>query len=292
MFIDPIATLQDDNLLTNITMHNYKALILDVDGTIVGNDYIISPKVKEAILSVKNKILVSLCSGRVFESVHQYVNELELTSLQITDGGGEIFDPVRHIPVYQKIIKTAIAKKIINDIKINNLHFVVSNHSEYHLDRSYISQETLDKYHFTRDYPLPDLNSATDWKLTKITIMGVTPENENKITGMLRPYSEEIHFVTAQYGLKRAKSFYSIDITEKSATKLSGLEKLLELYQLKKEDTVVCGDGYNDFPLLLAGGLKIAMGNAVPELKQIADFVAPSVAEDGVAVVIEKFLKE
>ena len=50
------------------------------------------------------------------------------------------------------------------------------------------------------------------------------------------------------------------------------------------------GDGYNDFPLLMASGLKIAMGNAVPELKEIADFVAPTVEEDGVAVIIEKFI--
>ena len=50
------------------------------------------------------------------------------------------------------------------------------------------------------------------------------------------------------------------------------------------------GDGYNDFPLLMACGLKIAMGNAVPELKAIADFIAPSVEEDGVATVIEKFI--
>ena len=50
------------------------------------------------------------------------------------------------------------------------------------------------------------------------------------------------------------------------------------------------GDGYNDFPLLLAGGLKVAMGNAVSDLKKIADYIAPTVDEDGVATVIEKFL--
>ena len=40
----------------------------------------------------------------------------------------------------------------------------------------------------------------------------------------------------------------------------------------------------------MACGLKIAMGNAVPELKAIADFIAPTVEEDGVATVIEKFV--
>jgi hydroxymethylpyrimidine pyrophosphatase-like HAD family hydrolase len=50
------------------------------------------------------------------------------------------------------------------------------------------------------------------------------------------------------------------------------------------------GDGYNDFPLLEACGLKVAMGNALEDLKGIADYIAPSVDEDGVANVIEKFI--
>lgn len=46
----------------------------------------------------------------------------------------------------------------------------------------------------------------------------------------------------------------------------------------------------NDHSLLCAYRLKIAMGNAAPELKAIADFIAPSIEEDGVATVIEKFI--
>lgn len=268
----------------------YKALILDVDGTLVGNDYQITPRVKNAIWSVKNKITVSLCSGRVYESISKYVTELELESLQISDGGGEITDPVKKKSVYKKVISNETAQKIINLIKKHNLYYIVSHQGEYHLDYGYIKQETIEKFHFKRDYPLPDMNSLKQWEFSKITIMGVTPQNEQQITDMLRPFSEEVHFVTAAYGFQKQKSFYSIDITEKSATKLSALEKYLEIYGFNKEETIVCGDGYNDFPLLLAGGLKIAMGNAVEDLKKIADFVAPSVDEDGVAVVIEKFL--
>lgn len=40
----------------------------------------------------------------------------------------------------------------------------------------------------------------------------------------------------------------------------------------------------------MACGLKVAMGNAVQDLKEIADYIAPSVDEDGIADVIEKFV--
>ena len=53
---------------------------------------------------------------------------------------------------------------------------------------------------------------------------------------------------------------------------------------------VAAGDSYNDMPLLQVCGLGIAMGNAPDELKAIADYVAPPVEEDGLAVAIEQFI--
>lgn len=273
-------------------MKKYKALILDVDGTLIGADYTISPKVKEAIFSIKDKMLVSLCSGRCFDRIHKYVNELELTSLQMCDDGGEIYDPVKHQPVYQKIINLPVAREIIRDIKKNGWHYVVSHKSEYYVDKPYMSEEILRGYKFAVEKVMPNLNGVKNPQLTKITITGVTPQNQKKVEEVLQPYSEDVHFIAAAYGLKRVTPFYAIDITQKGATKLTALEEYVKLNKINLAETVVVGDGYNDFPLLLAGGLKIAMGNAADDLKKIADFVAPGIDEDGVAMVIEKFLKE
>lgn len=86
------------------------------------------------------------------------------------------------------------------------------------------------------------------------------------------------------------KKFFSIEVTSDQATKLHGIVEIMKILKIKKREIIGVGDSYNDFPLLMASGLKIAMGNAVPELKAIADFVAPSVEEDGVATIIEKFI--
>jgi hydroxymethylpyrimidine pyrophosphatase-like HAD family hydrolase len=79
-------------------------------------------------------------------------------------------------------------------------------------------------------------------------------------------------------------------VTSSVATKLHCVIEITKLLHIHPDEVIGVGDGYNDYPLLSACGLKIAMGNAVPELKAIADFIAPSVDEDGVATVIEKFL--
>lgn len=271
-------------------MKRYKALILDVDGTLIGRDGVISSRVKKAINSIKNNIPVSLCSGRAYVSIRRYVDELDLKSPQICDGGGEIYDPASQKPIYQKIIPYAIAQRIINDLKKNKLDFLVSHDSKYHLDKKYLDAKDLLKYQFFLP-ELPDLNDVKNPQFTKITIMGVNAKNTKLIEKMLRKYSENIHYILSAYSSAVTTGMHALDITEKSATKLTALEAYVKLTKIDLEETIVVGDGYNDFPLLLAGGLKVAMGNANPDLKAIADYVAPSVDEDGVADVIEKFVK-
>jgi hydroxymethylpyrimidine pyrophosphatase-like HAD family hydrolase len=88
----------------------------------------------------------------------------------------------------------------------------------------------------------------------------------------------------------REKGKYGLNITHVNATKLHGINYILEATGIKKDEVIAAGDGYNDFPLLMAAGLKVAMGNAVDELKEIADHIAPSVDEDGIVDVINKFI--
>lgn len=96
--------------------------------------------------------------------------------------------------------------------------------------------------------------------------------------------------------LEVVKSYTPFDkswqITSLKGTKQAAIKKLAELLYIQPSNIVGIGDSYNDYPLLSACGYKVAMGTAPSELKQIADFIAPSYSEDGVAVVIDKLLSE
>jgi hydroxymethylpyrimidine pyrophosphatase-like HAD family hydrolase len=83
---------------------------------------------------------------------------------------------------------------------------------------------------------------------------------------------------------------FGLLVSHAEATKMHGIFEVQKLLKIKRSQTIGVGDSGNDFPLLMASGLKVAMGNAIPSLKDIADFVAPSVEDDGVADVIEKFI--
>lgn len=74
-----------------------------------------------------------------------------------------------------------------------------------------------------------------------------------------------------------------IHVINASATKEHAIAELLKQLNVERKDSIGVGDGYNDMHLFNAVDYKVAMGNAVPELKESADTVIKSVSEDGLA---------
>ena len=75
-----------------------------------------------------------------------------------------------------------------------------------------------------------------------------------------------------------------------AATKQHGILEVAKIMGISTHEIIGIGDASNDIPLLMACGLKVAIGNATEDVKAIADYIAPTVEEDGVADVIEKFI--
>lgn len=72
------------------------------------------------------------------------------------------------------------------------------------------------------------------------------------------------------------------DIIEKEASKAEGLVRLCEYYGVPLADTVAFGDSMNDYEIIRAAGIGIAMGNSIEELKEVADYVTTRIDEDGI----------
>jgi len=85
------------------------------------------------------------------------------------------------------------------------------------------------------------------------------------------------------------KSKY-IDVMKKSCSKKDAIHILADKLGIKQEEIIVMGDGGNDLPMFDCAGLKVAMENAEPYLKEKADFVTDSNNENGVAKAIQKII--
>jgi hydroxymethylpyrimidine pyrophosphatase-like HAD family hydrolase len=75
-------------------------------------------------------------------------------------------------------------------------------------------------------------------------------------------------------------------------TKAAGLDFLSEHVGFSRERTVAFGDGENDVELIEWAGYGVAVANAHDRVREVADFICPSVDEQGVAQVLEAFLAQ
>ena len=84
---------------------------------------------------------------------------------------------------------------------------------------------------------------------------------------------------------------WNIEINSIQATKGKALKSLCAALDIDLKDTLAFGDGSNDLDMIRTAGVGVAMGNAVEELKQAADWVAPTNMENGVAAGIRRFME-
>ncbi len=82
------------------------------------------------------------------------------------------------------------------------------------------------------------------------------------------------------------------DCVIKGLNKAKGIEKVLELTGIKRENTIAIGDSNNDYDMLAFAGIGVAMANSQQRILDMADYVTVSAKESGVARAIEKFLLE
>jgi Cof subfamily protein (haloacid dehalogenase superfamily) len=99
---------------------------------------------------------------------------------------------------------------------------------------------------------------------------------------------EQIPFVEVSSSLER-----NLELNKKGGNKGNGLLALAEYLGIQKDQIMACGDSDNDYSMIKAAGLGVAMENGLEEIKKIADAITLSNDQDGVAYAIEQWvLKE
>lgn len=240
--------------------------MIDVDGTLVLNRETSMPssRVTEAINTASDIIHIGVATSHPIFMLEHIFNHLNLSGPSIINGGAQIID--------------AQTKRIFWE-------------QELLLDDFYTVSDMLENMNlpfFIHD-GMDDVKFHKGFRPTKpycIICVSLDPS----FADMLVEKLTHIPTIAVYKVPDWEKGEVGVFVSHTSATKQHGIMEVAKILNINTHEIIGIGDGYNDFPLLMACGLKVAMGNAVPELKEIADYIAPSVEEDGVAHVIEKFL--
>lgn len=252
----------------------YKALMLDIDGTTIpyAYDALPSDKVKSAISKARKKgVNICLVTGRSYPATKRILEYLDLTdSLAVVDGGAMVVDTSTDKLLYERYIPKKDVETIIEVFEDENVDLFVKDKN------SLMNQR--DRYEpYKRGVELLDVSMFfTDEVFTLDQTHAIMKKLSRPDISLFRTHH-------------KTPNKFSFNITHIQATKMHGIHIIMDKYKLKSSEIIGVGDGYNDFPLLMSCGLKVAMGNAIDDLKAIADYTAPTVENDGVADVIEKY---
>lgn len=248
----------------------YKAILLDVDGTIVPVGPNTKPSVSVSLALKKAKGLVNVClvSGRCLGWLEELFQILDLDAPCIINGGSQIIDPKTKEILWERPINKASLEEILKIISVDNIPFIISDDG--------IEYKNPTNLEFSK--PLA----------VKLTFFKSKEESDLCVKQLLKIPNISAH---KTYSWDKDKNYkLEIYITHSEATKQQATQELAKLLNIKTSEIIAVGDARNDAPLLNACGLKIAMGNADDKLKIIADYIAPTVDEDGVAHVVKKFI--
>jgi Cof subfamily protein (haloacid dehalogenase superfamily) len=267
-----------------------KLLIVDIDGTIAGQSNQVTPRVKQAIKAAQDGgVRVGIATGRMYKSALRFHHEIGADMPIIAYQGAWIQDPItgtthRHLPV-----PVEIAMELIDYFEQSHLLDKLSIHV-YRDDCLYVRAINPDtELYIGRSgigvIPVADLRSVLIDRPTKLLAM-------SEDTALIQDLLVELRqrYAPAELHVTTSVPIF-LETTQAGVNKGAAIDYVAkELLNITAENVLAIGDNYNDVEMLAYAGIGVAMGNAPPDVQSLADWVAPDIEADGVAVAIEKFI--
>jgi len=260
----------------------YKAIAIDLDGTLLDTDQNISERTVNSLNSLREKgIHVIAVTGRTLEEIQEYDNCLcHPGDTAVLQGGGVItsFEGGRLIDNYapfkkedvQKLIDIGHRNGVCPLVYMGEVPFV-----EEH-DNPYIGEyEKIMRHPVIR---VEDVIRAQRFlPVCKIAFLG-SREIVNNVVEELEKADLDISYGRSAY--------WGLDVCRRG--KRAALLELLSELNVKREELVAIGDSENDVEMVSLAGLGVAVGNASEKLIKVADLVVADNDHSGVAEAIEQ----
>jgi 5-amino-6-(5-phospho-D-ribitylamino)uracil phosphatase len=214
-----------------------------------------------------------------------YYNELELDTPIVNFNGAFIHHPKNHQwGTFHSPMDINIAKEIVDACRSFHFYNIIAEvmdevyfhyHDEKLLDIFSLGNPKTtvgDLSNFLNDSPTSLLIHTDEKELTKI-----------------RQHLSDVHAEVIDHR-SWAAPFHVIEIIKSGLNKAVGLKKAADYFQIPSERIIAFGDEDNDLEVLEYAGHGIAMGNAVDQVKTIANDITLTNEEDGVGIYLEDIL--
>lgn len=264
----------------------YKLIALDVDGTLLNDNFELTPGTVETIRAIADQgTEFVLCTGRAPVSSFPLMSQIGLGGYIITHNGAATVDVRTKEIVHEFALNPQGLEPYMEYCRKHRVHFDVNTTFALYVEGAAgLSKEALDLYgkFFVEPEELPDWADLSE-PIVKMTVTGKSEQLDH--------VSADWSKWTPEFNVLRSGDFF-IDLMHQGASKGAALQKLAEKRGIPAENVMAIGNYYNDLTMLTFAGLGIAMDNSPAEVKAAADAVTASNNEEGVKLALEKYCFE
>lgn len=260
-----------------------RLLALDLDGTLMDDDMVISPRVRRAVAAARERAVVTLATGRMLDVVLPYAQGLNITAPLICYQGGLIQAPDSDAPLYRATMEPALMQEVLKWQARRGWHIILYTDGGVFITKQrnpdLLSRATLGEHPIWVDSLLSVLEQHKPVKF----IISVEPHEAEQVELELRQrFGGQMELVRSHATI--------IEGIPLGVSKGDALRRLATHLNIPQAQVMAIGDQDNDAPMIAWAGLGVAMGNGSPATKAAADWVAPPLTEHGAAVAIERFV--
>lgn len=252
-----------------------KIIFLDFDGTLYSHDL---KKIPQSAIDALNKvhekgIKIFLSSGRD-KSEMSYFDLSKLSLDGMISLNGQVSYDAKFNVIDDHPIQGTLKKEIIKKFNEKKIPITLCSEKGFYIN---FVDEFVTEVQRRISSPVPNVGTYQD---EKIYMASCFYENINMQKELMS--LEDIATVTYwQDG--------GVDIISKGTSKATAIENIINLYNIKQEETMSFGDGHNDISMIKYCNIGISMGNGHEELKKAADYVSTALEDDGIALALKHF---
>lgn len=270
----------------------FRALFLDLDGTLVDYQERVSPGTLRAIQAARARgCTVVCCTGRTSYTALPIAEQIAppLGYAVVSNGGVVLHLETREV-LLREVMPIPLALEIARTIvDLGGEPYIYEDAISPHVDFSrvlYHPELPVGNWAKPPRYrPHPTLLDDLPFTPVSVSTFG-TPERMQPFITRLRER------LPAGVSVIESGTMYNwgVEIYIEGVSKQQGAATLAAHLGIAREETIAVGDHRNDLDMIEWAGIGVAMGNALPEVKAAADWITGTVTEDGVAQVIERFV--
>jgi len=261
-----------------------KLVAFDLDGTLIGRDVTLSPRVIDAVGRMRAAgIAGCIVTGRMYRATIPFARKLEFDTPIVCYQGAAMIDPSSDEILQHCSVPNDVVQELIAIAESEGVHLQLYRNDEYFCEERNRCSDLYAALAGVQPIVLPSLREAFAFsESTKAVVVADAPDAER--------YAKELaqRFGSRAYVTRSLPEF--VEILNPTVDKGDALRFVAARLGVTMEETIAIGDSWNDAPMLEVAAFPIAMGSAPAELRNAAKAVVADVAHDGVAEAIDRYV--